>query len=967
MLERDQCLDQLTELLDRCAEGNGATGVISGAVGFGKTTLLEAVAARAAARGYMVLGAVGSVVESAIPYAVVEQLFQSAELAGTGADMQAQLQRAREEQEETAHLRPAAGAAQTLQALHGLLAELGARQPVVLCVDDIQHVDAESLACLLHLIRRCRRNPVAILLTLGPSGAAPCAGILAELACRPGVAHVRLGAFDEEGMAHLIADRFGPAAAEQYAPGFYAMSGGNPLLAQALVSDHTARPAHPETGYHQVAADLFREASVACTRRSGLHGLRVARGLAIANGAGSPRLLAQLVGLEKCEVDAAMKILTESRLIEGLRFRHPAIRSAVLDNMSATDRARLHHRVAGLLRNDGAPVIVVAQHLIAAGAVEDEWAPRFLMDAADQALREDRVALAEQCLQLADNCCHDRRKSHVIKANLARIKWRDQPEAAARIMLSLVGPARSGDLPGALRLKVANRLLVQGRVADAVEIMAPLYAEAAAPGPAAQAPAAQAPGPAPHRAAAQHHAPAAPATAQGRVPAQQPVPARPLALELDVTRLWLAFTYPGVHQQLVGDLPAGRHRPPPSHQIGRPRLSAIHTLWAVLTRGADDVLVAEAERVLQHLQVEDDTISSLNSAMAALVYADRLESAAVWCGRLRTAATERHAPTWHAQFTSTRALIALRRGALRSAAESAEAALRSMSVEAWGVEIGMPLATAIEARTAMGDHAASAELVNTPVPPGLFGTRFGLHYLYARGRHYLATGYHDAALADFVQCGEKAQAWDLDSPTLAPWRTGAVEVWLQRGQRERASRLADEHLALVRRGQRRTLGVALRVQATTRPVAQQAQLLGSAVDMLQSAGDDYELALTLVELCRTHQRQGAAAQARLLVRQAWRMAGECGAEGLCSSLMPKSVGAVPAEQPRSLPPADDVVANVLSEAELRVCSLAARGHTNREISDKLFVTVSTVEQHLTRAYRKLNIRHRRELPASLAS
>ncbi|WP_149831178.1 hypothetical protein [Streptomyces tailanensis] len=282
--------------------------------------------------------------------------------------------------------------------------------------------------------------------------------------------------------------------------------------------------------------------------------------------------------------------------------------------------------------------------------------------------------------------------------------------------------------------------------------------------------------------------------------------AQQLTLELDVTRLWLAFTYPGAHKRLAGDLPVDQHRQVPWHQIGRPRLSAINTLWVVLKRGPDDLLVAEAERVLQHPLVEDDTISSLNSAIAVLVYADRLESAAAWCGRLQTAATERHASTWNALFTSTRALIALRRGSLRCAAEAAEGALRSMSVEAWGVEIGLPLATAIEARAAMRDHAASAELVNSPVPPGLFETRFGLHYLYARGRHYLATGYYDAALADLIECGEKAQEWDLDSPTLAPWRTGAVEVWLQRGQRERASRLADEHLALVKRGRRRTLG-----------------------------------------------------------------------------------------------------------------------------------------------------------------
>ena len=38
-----------------------------------------------------------------------------------------------------------------------------------------------------------------------------------------------------------------------------------------------------------------------------------------------------------------------------------------------------------------------------------------------------------------------------------------------------------------------------------------------------------------------------------------------------------------------------------------------------------------------------------------------------------------------------------------------------------------------------------------------------------------------------------------------------------------------------------------------------------------------------------------------------------------------------------------------------MATLAAAGHTNREISEKLFVTISTVEQHLTRIYRKLNV------------
>lgn len=45
----------------------------------------------------------------------------------------------------------------------------------------------------------------------------------------------------------------------------------------------------------------------------------------------------------------------------------------------------------------------------------------------------------------------------------------------------------------------------------------------------------------------------------------------------------------------------------------------------------------------------------------------------------------------------------------------------------------------------------------------------------------------------------------------------------------------------------------------------------------------------------------------------------------------------------------------LSASERRVALLAAEGYTNREISARLFITVSTVEQHLTRVYRKMAI------------
>jgi DNA-binding CsgD family transcriptional regulator len=53
----------------------------------------------------------------------------------------------------------------------------------------------------------------------------------------------------------------------------------------------------------------------------------------------------------------------------------------------------------------------------------------------------------------------------------------------------------------------------------------------------------------------------------------------------------------------------------------------------------------------------------------------------------------------------------------------------------------------------------------------------------------------------------------------------------------------------------------------------------------------------------------------------------------------------------------------LSPMELRVARMVADGHSNKEIAALAYLSVKTVETHLTRTYRKLGVRSRTELAA----
>jgi DNA-binding CsgD family transcriptional regulator len=122
-----------------------------------------------------------------------------------------------------------------------------------------------------------------------------------------------------------------------------------------------------------------------------------------------------------------------------------------------------------------------------------------------------------------------------------------------------------------------------------------------------------------------------------------------------------------------------------------------------------------------------------------------------------------------------------------------------------------------------------------------------------------------------------------------------------------------------------------------------------------------EAARVRLDLGAALRREGRRRAAREHLEAAMDGAHACGAAGLAARAA-EELRALGARPRRHAVTGRDA----LTASERRVAALAAAGRTNREAAQELFVTVATVETHLRRAYRKLGIAGREELPAALA-
>jgi DNA-binding CsgD family transcriptional regulator len=450
----------VVEAITGCVDGRGSVCIVEGPCGTGKTEVLRLAAHRAAEVGAVVLRATGSHSESGLALGIVEQLVGAAPLDPTGGGRAGAL------------LEGGMPAAKAGQELCRVLLSLAARQPMVICVDDVQHADAASLQCLSYLARRTAGVRLSLLLTELVVARHPNPLFRAEILGLQNGRQFRLRPLSERDTTVVIGRRLGMGRARRLASRFQALSGGSPLLLGALVEDY--RAAETPFDIDAAAGETYAQAILTCLYRTDAATRTVAGALAVLGASASPRLAAELLGTDVSSVSGCADVLSEAGLLDAGRWRHERARLAALQTLTADDQAALHRRAAAILYDEGADPAVVAGHVAQGGRTPPPWAVPVLRDASVQALGDGDYEAASRFVRLAERAAGDPERPIAITAELAAAAWRVDPSLVVRHLDDLMAAARGGRLDPERSGALLGYLLWHGRIGEADELAAAL-------------------------------------------------------------------------------------------------------------------------------------------------------------------------------------------------------------------------------------------------------------------------------------------------------------------------------------------------------------------------------------------------------------------------------------------------------------------------------------------------------------
>ena len=935
MLEREDELRALEAALGAARAGAGHLVLVEGHAGIGKTRLLDS-AVDAARKGAMtVLRAKASELESAFAFGIALQLFEPL-LAGADDERRDELLAGSAMLAAPLLERPARWDGSEREdasypVMHGLfwvLSNLAERGPALIVVDDGHWADRPSLRLLLYLQQRLDELPVAIVVArrLGEPRAPD--DLLEQLAAHRETRRLRPGPLSRdagrEKVAAVLAD-----ADEPFADACWRMTEGNPFLLGELVR---AVQAERWTPSQANAARIGTLAPEAVLRAVAVRLMRltdeaagVARAVAVLGDDAQLRHVAALTGRDPATVAAAADALAAGEILrpagaQALAFAHPLLASAVYADVGAGERAALHRRAAEILHEEEIAPERVAAHLLPSPGSGEGWVVDVLCVAAHRARALGAPESAASYLRRA----LDEPPEPPVRAGVLRELGLAEaasalPTAVERLEEALAATSTGYDRAQTL-LGLGRTLSGLGRHAEALDAF--------------------------ERAVTELDGEDCHLGAQ-------------VEAEAVMVGLLLPERRHGFLERLEGIVAAERNE----RAVGELILMASTALQRCFMGHPREEVLALAERALGDgaLLAEEGPDGTALYAVTGVLFAydaherdDAVLSGAISEARARgsvmgfaTASYCRAAPRWQL-------------GRLTEAMADVEQAI---DAQRYGWRQFLPAAYGILAQLHIDrgelDEAAG-RLAELDPEPWAGSATLGLFYE-ARGRLALVQRRDEDALEDCRRWADVVQ--EIRHPSLVGgWRSSSARALVRLEQPDEARRLAEEELAIAREtGAPRAQSVALRALALTENVEGSVARLAEAVAAVEGTEARLEHARAQLELGVALRRAGRRSDAGRALGEALELAQAFGACLLEERAAEELEVAGARVQRAALRGAD-----ALSPSERRVVALAVDGLSNREIAEALFVTRKAVEWHLGNAYRKLDVRSRRELPGALA-
>ncbi|MFJ8628195.1 AAA family ATPase [Kitasatospora sp. NPDC093550] len=350
-------ITELTDALRRAGTGSPQAVLIGGEAGVGKTRLLEEFLQRAADRGAVTsLGGCLEVGAEGLPYAplaaALRRLHRSlgTEFEAAAAGSEGHLARLLSEfGEADGEPNDEYGRARLFEHTARLFERLGAERTLVLAVEDLHWSDRSTRELLAFLVRTLHRSRVLLVATYRSDDLHrrhPLRPFLAELDRLRTVQRLELERFDRREVAAQLAGILGTADPDhQLVDRIHRRSEGNPFFVEELA-----------TAFHDGCGagltDSLRD--ILLVRVEGLdeEAQRVVRIAAEGGSHVEHALLAAVLDDDEEALIEALRSAVGANILrpdtegEGYRFRHALVREAVSDDLLPGERHRINRKFA---------------------------------------------------------------------------------------------------------------------------------------------------------------------------------------------------------------------------------------------------------------------------------------------------------------------------------------------------------------------------------------------------------------------------------------------------------------------------------------------------------------------------------------------------------------------------------------------------------------------------------------------